>query len=274
MRIKRSNARHVTGPSDRLPSRNRARDAERILFFPSVGFRDRATRYVAPQHSAPGPSCLSHGRGDGTRFEQSESPFRRRANFPAGAGEHSPARPSIGSRHAGEGAACGRKRWLRWESWGTKPAGVPQPPRTQRVAFYAHAPTTPPRDLRRKPGWSDVARQMTFARQDAGAGTAGNFKANLRITWARPKGRAIGRSPRIERGALVRCPGESLERLRSRGVRPCSDAAVETLIAIASTLRRQAAAPFSWLSRKWCLRDLNTLRSNVSRRPRVHHALA
>lgn len=176
-----------------------------------------------------GLSCLSHGRGDGTRFEQSESPFRRRANFPAGAGEHSPARPSIGSRHAGEGAACGRKRLLQWASWGAKPAGVPRPPRIRRAASYVHAPTTPPRASRRKLGSSDVAWRMTFARQDAGAGTAGNFKANLRITWARPNGRAFGRSPRIERGALVRCMGERLERLRSRGVRPCSEAAVETL---------------------------------------------
>jgi hypothetical protein len=163
-------------------------------------------------------SCLSHGRDDGTRFEQSESPFRRKANSPAGADGHSPAQPSIGSRHAGEGAACGRKRSLQWASWGVKPAGVPQPPRIRRAAFYVHVPTTPPPAPRRKLGWSDVAWRMTLASQDAGAGTAGNFKANLQITWARPDGHAVERSPRIERGALV----------QMRWRKPCATAATRS----------------------------------------------
>jgi len=45
-------------------------------------------------------------------------------------------------------------------------------------------------------------------------------------------------------------------------------------IAIAAKLRREAAAPYSWIARKLNLGNLNTLRSNVRRWQLLHHALA
>ena len=45
-------------------------------------------------------------------------------------------------------------------------------------------------------------------------------------------------------------------------------------IAIASMLRREAAAPYSWIARRLNLGNLNTLRSNVRRWQLLHHALA
>ena len=45
-------------------------------------------------------------------------------------------------------------------------------------------------------------------------------------------------------------------------------------IAIAAKLRREAAAPYSWIAQKLNLGNLNTLRSNVRRWQLLHHALA
>jgi putative transposase len=45
-------------------------------------------------------------------------------------------------------------------------------------------------------------------------------------------------------------------------------------IAIAAKLRRETAAPYSWIAQKLNLGNLNTLRSNVRRWELMHHALA
>lgn len=45
-------------------------------------------------------------------------------------------------------------------------------------------------------------------------------------------------------------------------------------IAIAVRLRREAAAPYLWIAQKLNLGNLNTLRSNVRRWQRLHHAPA
>ena len=45
-------------------------------------------------------------------------------------------------------------------------------------------------------------------------------------------------------------------------------------IAVAATLRRDAAAPFGWIARKLKVANLNTLRSSVRRSRQLHPALA
>jgi hypothetical protein len=58
---------------------------------------------------------------------------------------------------------------------------------------------------------------MTFARQDARPGTAGNFKANLQITWARSEGGRTGsgrcRVHLRQRGRTRQTPGHRNPRL-------------------------------------------------------------